>query len=173
MYPPDPTPPPKKNWTWIIVGAIALLCLCVFLVLGGSLAVLGMRGSGPLKALASATPKPTLTPTPAVNRSYFTIYLRYIPAADHDQVDKLFNRLQALGYNVERQDQDSFDSWSHQQNAILYGDPACLDAIADLLANTGQVASLSGFELIRYSSGDAWYTAPNIVIQLVDNTFVP
>ena len=88
-------------------------------------------------------------------------------------MNSLISALENLGYQVKADPSESMSSWITKENALLYGNPSCLEAIDDIRVQTGAIANLSELPLIRFGSDDQSYNAPNIVIQLIDNSFIP
>jgi formylglycine-generating enzyme required for sulfatase activity len=73
----------KRAWPWALAG---LLVLGIGLALGAGLFNLGMKGLGPLAALATGTATPTSTPTPTPYPTEITdakgVPMRLVPAGE-------------------------------------------------------------------------------------------
>ena len=78
--------PRRRTWLWVGLGGLLVLAVC--LALGVGLLFLGMRGDGPLAALATETPIPMVTPTPIKifhameSTDAYGVAMRLVPAGE-------------------------------------------------------------------------------------------
>ena len=122
------------------------------------------------------TPTLTLTPTqrfPGVEE--YIVILRVTVSVDQGKVEVLYDTLVSRGYTtVEELPDTSLHLWVYPENAIIYGDPACLEAIEDIRVQTQAIVNLSVAPVYRFNENDAWIDMKNIVIQLTDDSlFIP
>ncbi len=126
------------------------------------------------------TPTPTFTPTqtvtptftpsptpklvlPVEERKDYHVILRYVGEDVRVRFDAVREFLEAEGFQVNI---DSGPSNVGNMNVILFGSPACNDAIDDLTILLKGKLDIQGLERMRFTSDDAYYEAKNLVIQI-------
>lgn len=148
----------------------------------------GISGAPSASPTPTATDRPTSTPTPTVTptfaplatpqglleddqRSAFTVTLRSVDAAIHERFYAISGYLHERGYDTHI---DSFGSNIGEMDVLLYGAPACNDALDDLAVILTGRLDITGLERKRFGSDDAYYNWNQLVIQIKSiNLFGP
>jgi hypothetical protein len=181
----------RKRKNLMPVFPIKTRCLPAALILAllmlPSLACV-ISGSPSASPTPTATDRPTSTPTPTVTptfapiatpqglleydqRSEFSVTLRSVDAAVHEHFYAISGYLHARGYET---DIDSFESNIGDMDILLYGAPACTDALDDLVVILEGRLDITGLKRQRFASDDAYYNWKHLVIQIKSiNLFSP
>lgn len=181
-------PAGKSRWpVWVLPLITIVLCSVVILI-GGIAAMPALvaqlaQGVAIASATQSPTPvhtlvPPTLTPIPTSTAtptsfpaaSEYRVVLRYEKPQVLDGFQSLQGRLTASGYQVEINQGYGFPG---PQDAILYGAPSCLDAIADITGRAIDLIQLSNIPVQRLVSTDNSANSKIIIIQIADETRFP